>query len=115
MKKQILILGASYGSLLGTKLALGGHDVKLVCLPAEAEAINSLGVRVRMPVKGREGLTEVHSWKLPGKISADGPARSSRRTTTWSRSRCRSRNTARRACASCSTRWPRRKCRACRS
>ena len=74
MKKQILILGASYGSLLGTKLALGGHDVKLVCLPAEAEAINSLGVRVRMPVKGREGLTEVHSWKLPGKITADGPS-----------------------------------------
>ena len=73
MKKQILILGASYGSLLGTKLALGGHDVKLVCLPAEAEAINSLGVRVRMPIKGREGLTEVHSWKLPGKITADGP------------------------------------------
>ena len=34
---DILILGASYGSLLGTKLALGGHNVKLVCLPAEAE------------------------------------------------------------------------------
>ena len=71
---KILILGASYGSLLGTKLALGGHNVKLVCLPAEADAINSGGVRVRMPIKGREGLTEVHSWKLPGKITADGPA-----------------------------------------
>src|SRR5688572_9739034 len=71
---NILILGASYGSPLGTKLALGGHNVKLVCLPAEADAINSGGVRVRMPIKGREGLTEVHSWKLPGKISADGPA-----------------------------------------
>jgi len=71
---DILILGASYGSLLGTKLALGGHNVKLVCLPAEADAINTGGVRVRMPIKGREGLTEVHSWKLPGKITADGPA-----------------------------------------
>src|SRR5687768_11677884 len=71
---DVLILGASYGSLLGTKLALGGHNVKLVCLPAEADAINSGGVRVRMPIKGREGLTEVHSWKLPGKITADGPA-----------------------------------------
>jgi hypothetical protein len=70
---QVLILGASYGSLLGTKLALGGHNVKLVCLPAEADAINTGGVRVRMPIKGREGLTEVHSWKLPGKITADGP------------------------------------------
>jgi hypothetical protein len=27
-----------------------------------------------MPVKGREGLVEVHSWKLPGKLSAEGPA-----------------------------------------
>src|SRR5687767_15276722 len=70
---NVLILGASYGSLLGTKLALGGHNVKLVCLPAEADAINTGGVRVRMPIKGREGLTEVHSWKLPGKITADGP------------------------------------------
>ena len=48
--------------------------MKLVCLPAEADAINTGGVRVRMPIKGREGLIEVHSWKLPGKISADGPA-----------------------------------------
>ena len=72
--RNVLILGASYGSLLGTKLALGGHNVKLVCLPAEAEAINADGVRVRMPIKGREGLVEVHSRKLPGKISADGTA-----------------------------------------
>jgi hypothetical protein len=70
---NILILGASYGSLLATKLLLAGHTVKLVCLPAEADAINTGGTRVRMPVKGREGLVEVHSWKLPGKLSADGP------------------------------------------
>ena len=71
-KHKILIMGASYGSLLGTKLALGGHDVKLVCLPAEADLINTEGARVRMPVKGREGLVEVDSRKLPGKLSADG-------------------------------------------
>ena len=71
---NVLILGASYGSLLGTKLLLAGHNVKLVCLPAEADAINSGGTRVRMPIKGREGLVEVHSWKLPGKLSASGPA-----------------------------------------
>jgi hypothetical protein len=70
---NILILGASYGSLLATKLLLAGHTVKLVCLPAEADAINSGGTRVRMPIKGREGLLEVHSWKLPGKLSAEGP------------------------------------------
>ena len=70
---NILILGASYGSLLATKLLLAGHTVKLVCLPAEADAINSGGTRVRMPVKGHQGLVEVHSWKLPGKLSAEGP------------------------------------------
>jgi hypothetical protein len=70
---NILILGASYGSLLATKLLLAGHTVKLVCLPAEADAINAGGTRVRMPVKGREGLVEVHSWKMPGKLSAEGP------------------------------------------
>ena len=70
---NILILGASYGSLLATKLLLAGHTVKLVCLPAEVDAINSGGTRVRMPVKGHQGLVEVHSWKLPGKLSAEGP------------------------------------------
>jgi hypothetical protein len=71
---NILILGASYGSLLATKLLMAGHTVKLVCLPAEADAINTEGTRVRMPIKGREGLLEIHSRKLPGKLSADGPA-----------------------------------------
>ena len=71
---KILILGASYGSLLATKLLLAGHSVKLVCLPAEAELINKEGARVRMPVKGRDGLVEIDSRKLPGKLSAGGPA-----------------------------------------
>ena len=71
---RILIMGASYGSLLATKLLLAGHTVKLVCLPAEAELINAQGTRVRMPVKGRDGLVEIDSRKLPGKLSADGPA-----------------------------------------
>ena len=70
---KILILGASYGSLLATKLLLAGHTVKLVCLPAEAELINHEGAIVRMPVKRRDGLVEIDSRKLPGKLSADGP------------------------------------------
>src|ERR1700675_2153519 len=70
---KILILGASYGSLLGVKLALAGHDVKLVCLPQEAALINAKGAIVRMPVKGREGLVEVNSRNLPGKLVAKGP------------------------------------------
>ncbi len=69
---KILIMGASYGSLLGTKLALAGHTVKLVCLPAEADLINTEGAIVRLPVKGREGLVEINSKKLPGQMSAGG-------------------------------------------
>jgi hypothetical protein len=71
---KILIMGASYGSLLATKLLLAGHTVKLACLPAEAELINAEGTRVRLPVKGREGLVEIDSRKLPGKLSADVPS-----------------------------------------
>jgi hypothetical protein len=69
---NVLILGASYGSLLATKLALAGHNTKLVCLPAEAEAINKDGAVVRLPIKGREPV-EIRSKGLPGKVSADGP------------------------------------------
>jgi hypothetical protein len=68
-----LVMGASYGSLLAMKLLLAGHNVKLVCLPAEAELINREGTRVRMPVKGREGLVEIDSRSTPGSLSADGP------------------------------------------
>jgi len=70
---DILILGASYGSLLATKLLLAGHNAKLVCLPEEAELINREGIRVRMPVRGRDELVEVESGKLPGTISAATP------------------------------------------
>src|SRR5678809_1267411 len=73
MKHNILIFGASYGSLLATKLLLGGHNVKMVCTPAEVELFNKEGSRVRMPVKGRDGLVEVDSRKLPGKLSAEVP------------------------------------------
>jgi hypothetical protein len=69
---KILIMGASYGSLLASKLLFGGHTVKLVCLPAEAELMNKEGFRVRMPIKGRDGLIEIDSRKLPGKVSAGG-------------------------------------------
>ena len=69
---KILILGASYGSLLAAKLLLAGHRVRLVCLPAEAELINREGFRVRLPVKGRDGLVELDSRRLRGEVSAGG-------------------------------------------
>ncbi len=71
---NILILGASYGSLLASKLLFGGHNVRLVCLPAEAELINAEGFRVRLPVRGRSAPVELDSRKLPGKVSAGGTA-----------------------------------------
>ncbi len=70
---NVLLLGASYGSLLATKLLMAGHNTHLVCLPAEADIFNAEGARVRMPVKGREGLVEIDSRKLPGKLTASSP------------------------------------------
>ena len=71
---KILIMGASYGSLLASKILFGGHSVHLVCLPAEADLINSEGFRVRLPVRGRKETVELDSRKLPGKVTAGGAA-----------------------------------------
>jgi hypothetical protein len=71
---NILIMGASYGSLLASKILFGGHKVHLVCLPAEADLINSEGFRVRLPVRGRKEPVVLDSRKLPGKVSAGGTA-----------------------------------------
>src|SRR5882672_8735173 len=70
---NVLIMGASYGSLLATKLLFGGHKITMVCLPAEIEAFNSEGARVRLPIRGRKDPIELDSRKLPGKLSAAGP------------------------------------------
>jgi hypothetical protein len=74
MARKILILGASYGSLLGIKLTMAGHDVHLVCLPAEADLFNAEGAIVRMPIKGRKDLVELRSKNYPGKLTASPPA-----------------------------------------
>src|ERR1700726_3839583 len=69
---KILIMGASYGSLLASKILFGGHKLHLVCRPAEAHLINAEGFRVRLPVRGRKDPIELDSRKLPGKVSAGG-------------------------------------------
>jgi hypothetical protein len=73
MAYNILLLGASYGSLLASKLLFGGHTIHLVCLPAEAELINAEGFKVKLPVRGRAEPVLLESRKLPGKVTA-GPA-----------------------------------------
>jgi hypothetical protein len=74
MPYNILILGAAYGSLLASKMLFGGHKIHHVCLPAEADLINSEGFRVRLPVKGRKDPVLLDSTKLPGKVTASGAA-----------------------------------------
>jgi hypothetical protein len=70
---NVLIFGASYGSLLGAKLALAGQNVTLVCLPTEVEAINRDGVVLRLPVKGSDTLVEIDTRNAPGTLRAAGP------------------------------------------
>jgi hypothetical protein len=71
---NILMMGASYGSLLASKILFGGHRIHLVCLPAEADLINAEGFKVRLPVRGRAEPVLLESRKLPGKVTAGGTA-----------------------------------------
>ena len=73
-KYKILLMGASYGSLLASKLLFGGHSIHLVCLPAEADLINAEGFKVKLPVRGRSEPVLLESRKLPGKVTAGGAA-----------------------------------------
>jgi hypothetical protein len=70
---QVLILGASYGSLLGTKLLLAEHRVSLVCTRPTALLIDREGTVVRFPIKGRESLLDIASGQLPGSLTATTP------------------------------------------
>ena len=72
MAYNILLMGASYGSLLASKMLFGGHKIHLVCLPAEAELINKEGFRVRMPTRGRKDPVVLDSRELPGQVTAGG-------------------------------------------
>jgi len=73
MPYNVLLMGASYGSLLASKMLFGGHSIHLVCLPAEADLINAEGFRVRLPVRGRKEPVVLDSRKLPGKVTAGPP------------------------------------------
>jgi hypothetical protein len=72
MPYKIMIMGASYGSLLASKILFGGHQVHLICLPAEADLINADGFQVRLPVRGRKEPVVIESRRLPGKVTAGG-------------------------------------------
>lgn len=70
---NILILGASYGSLFGTKCAMAGHAVTLVCRSGTAALINREGTVVRLRLKDEPGMRAIRSRDLSGHIVAATP------------------------------------------
>ena len=73
MAYKILILGASYGSLLGAKLQMAGHDVTLVCREATAGLINKEGTEIRIKLRGEDTHRAIRSATLPGRLDAVTP------------------------------------------
>jgi ketopantoate reductase len=73
MAYRILILGASYGSLLGTKFLMAGHDVTLVCRARTAELINAEGTDVRIKLRGEADHRSIRSADQPGRLDACTP------------------------------------------
>ena len=74
MARNILILGASYGSLLGTKLLMAGHNVTLVCRKKTAELINRDGTEVRIKLRDEAVHRAIFSRDLPAKLDAVTPS-----------------------------------------
>ena len=94
MARNILILGASYGSLLATKLLMAGHNVTLVCRKKTAELINRDGTEVRIKLRDEPTHRAIFSRDLPGKLDATTPGRTSTcPVMIWLVLPCRSRNT----------------------
>ncbi|GJE45522.1 ketopantoate reductase family protein [Methylobacterium soli] len=73
MARNILILGASYGSLLGTKLLMAGHNVTLVCRRKTADLINREGTEVRIKLRDEPEHRSIRSHDLPGTLDATPP------------------------------------------
>ena len=73
MARNILILGASYGSLLATKLLMAGHNVTLVCRKPTAELINRDGTQVRIKLRDEPMHRSIFSRDLPGTLDAAAP------------------------------------------
>ena len=71
---KILILGASYGSLLSTKLLMAGHDVTLICRSKSAALINDEGTEVRIKLRDEDSHRAFRSHDLAGTLDAVTPA-----------------------------------------
>lgn len=73
MARNILILGASYGSLLATKLLMAGHNVTLVCRKRTAALINRDGTEVRIKLRDEAMHRAIFSRDLLGTLDAAPP------------------------------------------
>jgi Ketopantoate reductase PanE/ApbA len=73
MARNVLILGASYGSLLATKLLMAGHNVTLVCRKKTAELINRDGTEVRIKLRNETAYRAIFSREQPGNLEAAPP------------------------------------------
>lgn len=73
MPRNVLILGASYGSLLATKLAMAGHKSTLVCRQQTAELINREGTEVRIKLRDEDEHRSIFSRDYPDHIDAVTP------------------------------------------
>src|SRR6202021_1852383 len=73
MRRNILILWASYGSLLATNLLMAGHNLTLVCRKKTAELINRDGTEVRIKLRDEAVHRAILSRDLPGTLDAITP------------------------------------------
>src|ERR1700743_857580 len=73
MARNVLILGAAYGSLLGTKMLMAGHNVTLVCRRKTADLINREGTEVRIKLRDEATHRSIFSRDLQGKLDATTP------------------------------------------
>jgi hypothetical protein len=58
---SVLILGANYGLLFAMRLALGGHNVDVVCREGEISALNKVGINVYLAARGGNTRTTISS------------------------------------------------------
>ena len=73
---DILVLGASYGSLFATKCLMAGHNVTLICTSRTAELINSEGTEVRIKLRGEDEHRSIRSKDYKGSCTAVTPDQS---------------------------------------
>jgi len=70
---DILVLGASYGSLFATKCLMAGHNVTLICTSRTADLINSEGTEVRIKLRGEDEHRSIRSRDYKGTCTAVTP------------------------------------------